>query len=68
MTVREKETARVGEIDLRKGLSEEEVKRSREKHGANVLTKQKQRGFWRRFLSNLGDPVSCFCSFATVTS
>ena len=40
-----------------RGLSEAEVVQSRQTHGANVLTPQKRRSFFRRFLSNLGDPV-----------
>lgn len=41
----------------RQGLSEAEVRRSREEHGANVLTKQKRKSFLRQFVGNLGDPV-----------
>ena len=39
------------------GLTEKEVLASRERHGANVITAVKRRGFWRHFLANLGDPV-----------
>ncbi len=39
------------------GLSEEEVLQAREKFGSNVLSTEKPRGFFRHFLSNLGDPV-----------
>ncbi len=39
------------------GLSEEEVKKSKEKHGDNTLTKEKTKGFWRRFFENLNDPI-----------
>ena len=39
------------------GLTSTEVELSREKHGANVLKKEKRVGFLRRFLENLGDPI-----------
>lgn len=39
------------------GLTNHEVLESREKHGANILVKEKQKGFFRRFLSNLNDPI-----------
>ena len=41
----------------REGLDESEVGASREKYGKNVFVARGQRGFWRLFLSNLGDPV-----------
>ena len=40
-----------------KGLSESAVKASRERHGANVLSRGATRGFLRHFFCNLGDPV-----------
>lgn len=39
------------------GLTEQEIARSRQQHGANILTKRKGKSFWGRFLSNLGDPI-----------
>lgn len=39
------------------GLSEDEVRASRAAHGANILTKARGKGFWRRFFANLNDPV-----------
>ncbi|MBE6554268.1 MAG: hypothetical protein E7666_08000, partial [Ruminococcaceae bacterium] len=39
------------------GLSSAEAARSRETHGANILTKQKRKSTLRIFLSNLGDPI-----------
>ncbi len=39
------------------GLTREEAAASRRKHGANILSKQKRKGFFARFLTNLGDPV-----------
>ncbi len=41
----------------REGLDEAQARLSRERFGENRMTKQKQRGFWRRFFSNLNDPV-----------
>ncbi len=40
-----------------KGLSEGEVKRSLELHGDNSLSKEKTKGFFRKFLENLSDPI-----------
>ena len=39
------------------GLSEEDVKKSREKYGANIFQREKSKGFFRRFLENLNDPI-----------
>lgn len=39
------------------GLTEEEVALSREKHGNNSLSKEKTKGFFRRFFENLSDPI-----------
>ncbi len=39
------------------GLTDEQVRESREKYGANVLKTRKKKSFARRFLENLGDPV-----------
>ena len=39
------------------GLTEDEVRASRAAHGANVLTKARGKSIFRRFLSNLNDPV-----------
>ncbi len=41
----------------RGGLSSEEVRESARIHGRNVLTRQKRKSFWKRFLGNLNDPV-----------
>ncbi|MBQ8187324.1 MAG: calcium-translocating P-type ATPase, PMCA-type [Clostridia bacterium] len=40
-----------------RGLSDEEVLRSRDLHGSNAMTVQKQTGFFRQFLANLNDPI-----------
>lgn len=42
---------------LSQGLSNSEVIRSRKLYGTNLLTPKKQAGFFRQFLSNLGDPI-----------
>ena len=42
---------------LPRGLSPDEVERSRAQNGANVFTKVAKRGFLRRFFGNLNDPV-----------
>lgn len=39
------------------GLTPKEVDASREKHGTNTLTKEKTKGFFRRFFENLNDPI-----------
>lgn len=39
------------------GLTAAEVERSRQQHGANQLTQQKRKGFFRQFLSSFGDPI-----------
>lgn len=39
------------------GLREEEAVASRRQWGSNRLSRQKRRGFWSHFLSNLNDPV-----------
>ena len=41
----------------KRGLTEEEVLASRSAHGANTMSVTKQKGFWRHFLGNMGDPV-----------
>lgn len=42
---------------VRRGLSQKEVELARRTHGENKFSKAKKDGFWRKFLSNLGDPV-----------
>lgn len=39
------------------GLTEQEAQRQRRKYGANVLTKQKRKGFFRQYLSSFSDPI-----------
>ena len=38
-------------------LTPDEVERSRALHGENLLPRAKRKSFWRKFLSNMGDPV-----------
>ena len=40
-----------------KGLSIDEVRRSKEKHGDNSLVKEKTKSFFRKFIENLNDPI-----------
>lgn len=40
-----------------KGLSDEEVKKSREEHGDNRLTEVESESFWDKLKDNLGDPM-----------
>ncbi len=44
-------------IKIEEGLSADEVRESRAKHGENVLPRAKRRLFLAAFFSNLGDPV-----------
>ena len=44
-------------IKLSKGLSEEDVARSRAEHGENRMSETKQKSFLRHFFGNLGDPI-----------
>ena len=47
----------VTEEKRREGLDATAVAESRRIHGANRLSRAKRKGFFRRFLSNLGDPI-----------
>ena len=47
-----------------KGLTASEVVLSREKHGDNSLVKEKTKGFIRKFLENLSDPIIKVLLFA----
>ena len=46
------------------GLDEKAVLAAREAHGENRYTKRAEKGFWRCFLKNLGDPVIKVLLFA----
>ena len=52
------------ETNIIRGLSDAEVKKSREEHGENRLTAVKKRSFMRQFFANLGDPVIKILLFA----
>ncbi len=41
----------------RLGLTDEEVRASRQKNGSNALSSKKSKSFLRRFFENLGDPI-----------
>ncbi len=47
----------LNKLNKERGLTFEEAVRSREKNGANVLSKTKGKSFLRHFFENLGDPV-----------
>lgn len=40
-----------------KGLSPEEIEKSRKAHGSNIISKSKKKSFLAKFAENLGDPV-----------
>lgn len=40
-----------------KGLTEDEVRKSREQHGENRFSKKKRKGFFKSFLESFGDPM-----------
>ncbi|MBQ9130428.1 MAG: HAD-IC family P-type ATPase, partial [Clostridia bacterium] len=42
---------------LYKGLSDEQVRASKERYGENIYTKKKKKGLVRRFFENLNDPI-----------
>lgn len=39
------------------GLTKEQVLASRRRHGANVLTRRRRKGFFRQYLASFGDPI-----------
>ena len=39
------------------GLSGKQIELSREKYGKNSLEKEKKKGFFKRFIENLNDPI-----------
>ena len=41
----------------RMGLTEEQVRESRKKYGANTLTRTKRKSFLRQFIGSFGDPI-----------
>lgn len=46
-----------GKTEQKRGLSEEQVERSRRQYGANVLTRRPRNGFFKQFLASFGDPI-----------
>ncbi len=51
------ETTLINKGEQLRGLSPDEVESSRRKNGRNVISPAKRKGFMRKFLENLGDPV-----------
>ncbi|MBQ7412106.1 MAG: hypothetical protein IJW10_04285 [Clostridia bacterium] len=43
--------------DIKKGLSNKEVERSRLENGTNEIKAKKRASFWSSFVSNLADPI-----------
>ncbi|MCF0236586.1 MAG: haloacid dehalogenase, partial [Bacteroidaceae bacterium] len=50
------------------GLSAEEVRKSREQHGANILTPQEKEPLWRQYLEKCEDPLIIVLIIAGVLS
>lgn len=57
MSANAKKNAGTQEKNALFGLSEEEVKFSREKYGENALQKRKRKGFFKQYLSAFSDPI-----------
>ena len=57
MSANAKKNAGTQEKNAMFGLSEEEVKISREKYGENALQKRKRKGFFKQYLSAFSDPI-----------
>ncbi len=53
---------------MRQGLTSEEVRLSREKHGANTLTPPIREAWWKLLLSKFKDPIIQLLLFATLLS
>ena len=51
-----------------KGLTQDEVIRSREQYGANLLTPPKRKSLWRLFIEKFNDPVIRILLVAAVLS
>ncbi len=49
-----------------KGLTASEVLRAREKYGDNALVKERTKGFFRKFIDNLSDPIIKVLLFAVL--
>lgn len=44
-------------MDIKNGLTDEQVNSSRDEFGRNTITAQKQNGFWKLLIESLGDPI-----------
>ena len=52
------QTPTIPKIDMTaRGLTPDEVARSRKEYGENRITRQKRKGFLRQFAASFGDPV-----------
>ena len=49
-----------------KGLTSQEAERSKSEHGTNALAREKTKGFFKRFVENLNDPIIKVLLFALV--
>ena len=49
-----------------KGLTLQEAERSKSEHGTNALAREKTKGFFKRFVENLNDPIIKVLLFALV--
>jgi magnesium-transporting ATPase (P-type) len=45
------------ETNVEYGLTEEEVKKSRQKNGTNTINSREETSFMKKFLESLGDPI-----------
>ncbi len=55
-------------VSTHNGLTEEEVLKSRQEHGVNLLTPPKQTPWWKLYLEKFKDPIIVILLFATAIS
>jgi len=58
----------ISKVDIKEGLSREQVKENRKKFGSNSLTPPKRTPLWLQFLSKFKDPTIILLSIAAVIS
>ena len=44
-------------MNIKTGLTDEQIKESRTKFGSNSITREKQNNFWKLLIESLGDPI-----------
>jgi len=44
-------------MNIKTGLTDEQIKESRNKFGSNSITREKQNSFWKLLIESLGDPI-----------